>query len=225
MENMIISQFEVRLYKQLEDFFSKQGFELLLDKKQFRKTTAAGFQNIIFSITEAKRGVSANGLPIDQYWVEVNFGVRNNQVEQIAQQFLNNAIDFRSDANTLVINIGKFNDLKYFRFKIEDEDDFEGITEQISEFFLQSGLDFMANNANFFNLEKIINFEPNKPCKYIYNQVHRVFKGVIAAKLADKRHFSEIIEIYRNYLFKVGTDDELINYERLVSYLLYYSRN
>jgi hypothetical protein len=225
MENMIISQFEVRLYNQLEDFFAKHGFELLHDKKQFRKTTATGFQNIILSVSEAKSGISATGLPIDQFWVEVNFGVRNNQIEQIAQQFLNNSVDFRNDANTFVINIGKFNDLKYFRFKIEDEDDFDGITDQISDFFLQSGIPFMANNSNFNNLEKVLNFDPTKPCKYLYNQVHRAFKGIIAAKLGDKRHFSELIEIYRNYLFKVGTDDELINYERLVSYLLYYSRN
>ena len=212
---MILSKFEVKLYQRMEFFFQSHGFDLLSEQKQFRKTTQNGFQNIIFSVSETQK----------ECWIEVNFGVRYEFIEQIAQQFLNNALGYRPSANTLVISVGKFLDLKYFRFKVTNEDDLGKTLNEIEDIFEKKGFDFLekANNLSF--IEETLNDSPAQSCRYLYNQVHRCFKGIIAAKLADNQNFATIINIYRHFLLKNGTDQDLMNYERLVSFLNHYNAN
>lgn len=212
---MIHSHFETKLYEQLDAFFQSQGFGFLPDQKQYRKSTQNGFQNIIFSISETE----------NVFWVEVNFGVRFEFVEQIAQQFLNNSFGYRPAANTLVISIGKFLDIKYFRYKVTNEADFERVTEEIRSFFEEKGFDFLdrADSLNF--IEDTLNDSPAIPCRYLYNQVHRCFKGIVAAKLSDNCNFATITNIYRHFLLKNGTDEDLLNYERMITFLHHYNAN
>jgi hypothetical protein len=212
---MIISQFEVKIYQKLEDFFFEEGFELLIDKKQFRKITHDNFQNAIFSISDSNGDI----------WIEVNFGVRNGQIEQFAQQFLNNRINFRADANTLVTNIGKFSGQKHFRFKIRDEYDLENVIAEIKDFFATKGFNFMENASNLNEIDRILNEDPTKPCLFLYNQIHRCFKGLVAAKLVNRRDFAELMDKYRDILIFSASDEELLNFERMIGFLLHYNAN
>lgn len=212
---MILSKFEVKFYQQLEEFFQGHDFNLNLDNKQFRKATQNGFQNVIFSISETQK----------EFWIEVNFGIRYEFIEQLAQQFLNNTRGNRSSANTLVISFGKFQNLKYFRFKVTDEDELYKILEEIKSFFKHRGFRFLEEAACLVKIDDLINDMPTKPCRYLYNQIHRCFKGVIAAKLTDNHSFTTITNIYRHFLLKNGSDEELLNYERLVSFLHFYNPN
>ncbi len=212
---MIISQFEVRIYQKLEDFFSEEGFELMIDKKQFRKIKYDSFQNIIFSISDNKSDI----------WIEVNFGIRNEQIEHFAQQFLNNHAKFRPDANTLIINIGKFNGLKHFRYKVKDEDSLDDIIGEIKDFFITKGFNFMESASNIHEIDRILNENPEKPCQLLYNQIHRCFKGTIAAKLANRPNFADLMDKYRDTLIFSATDEELLNYERMIGHLLHYNAN
>jgi len=212
---MILSNFEVKFYQTLEVFFQRSGFNLLVEQKQFRKATQNGFQNIIFSISETQKEV----------WIEVNFGVRHEFIEEIAQQFLNNVRGYRPAANTLVISLGKFQNLKYFRFKVIDEDNLCEIIEEMKLFFELWGFKFLEEASNLSKINNLINDMPVKPCRYLYNQVHRCFKGVIVAKLIDDYNFTTITNVYRHFLIKNGTDEELLNFERLVSFLHFYHPN
>ena len=63
-----------------------------------------------------------------------NFGCRNEQVEQIAQQFLNNLPDYRLDANTLLLSIGRFSGLQYFRLETHSPDELVDVCAKIEEF-------------------------------------------------------------------------------------------
>lgn len=212
---MILTKFEVKFYQRLEQFFQSQGFILIMEQKQFRKATQNGFQNIIFSVSETQK----------EYWVEVNFGVRHEFIEQIAQQFLNNAHIYRPSANTLVTSIGKFEEKKYFRFRVVEEDDLDNIIEQIIDFFNEKGFAFLEKADSLFFIEETLNDSPTMPCRYLYNQVHRCFKGAIAAKLTDNTHFNMITNFYRHFLIKNGTDDDLLNYERMITFLLHFNAN
>ena len=212
---MILSKFEVKFYQRLESFFQLYGFDLVLDQKQFRKATQNGFQNIIFSVSETQK----------EFWIEVNFGVRHEFMEQIAQQFLNNARGYRPSANTIIISIGKFQDLKYFRYKVTDEEELNKILEEVKSFFEETGFNFLDKTNNLISIDDILNDSPTKSCRLVYNQVHRCFKGLIAAKLTDNNNFATITNIYRHYLLKNGTDDDLLNYERLISFLNHYNAN
>lgn len=215
---MSIKTTEAKLYYALYDFFEAEGFRLLMDKKQFRKSTPAGFVNIIFSVSEYEKDTDA--------WVEVHIGCRNDQIEQIAQQFLNvNLVDFRADVNTLIISTGKYNDVKYFRYKIQNDDDLADTCDAIKEFMTYSGFSFLNSVIKLSDIDRILNSFPHKPSKYLYNQIHRCYKGLIAAKLNDSPRYQQLEDIYRDYLGKFANETEFQNYERLTTYLKYYSNN
>lgn len=209
---------EAKIYDALYSFFLNEGFELLIEKKQFRKITPTGFINVIFSISEYEKD--------SDVWVEVHIGGRNHQIEQIAQQFLNvNLMDFRADANTVVISTGKYNDVKYFRYKIHDSDDLHEACASIRNFMNTTGLGFLKKVSQLSEINRLLNRTPTQPSKYLYNQIHRCFKGLIAAKLTENPRYLQLIETYRKYVHQNGTETELQNYERLVAYLQYYSAN
>jgi len=211
-----ITPFETELYAKLGDFFTQRGFVLLLPKKQFRKITDTGFQNVILSVSQYE----------DETWLEVNFGLRHEHIEQTAQQFLSNHEDFRADANTLVVSIGKFNDARYFRYKIGGEADLDDACELIKEFLLTRGFLFLSQYATLPDLDRLLNAQPTQPCKYLYNQIHRGFKGLIAARLTGSDDFLRLADVYRNQLVRLGASfPELHQYERLLSFLLYHSVN
>ena len=213
---MLVKPFEITLYHKLRLFFKEQGFVLMADKKQFRKVTPTGFQNVIFTATSYD----------DEIWLEVNFGCRNNQVEQIAQQFIGNTRDFWSESNTIVVSIGKYNDAKYFRFKIMTEPDIEDVCDIIKDFLITQGFPFLNQSDNLLVLNDIFNKYPKKPCKYLYNQVHRSFKGIITAKLIHEEKFLDLTDKHRQNLIRIGaTHEDLLTFERLLSFLLYHSPN
>ena len=213
---MLLKPFESDIYENLRLFFNSQGYSLMPAKKQFRKITDAGFHNVIFTTTAYENEV----------WLEVNLGCRNNQVEQIAQQFLGNTRDFWADSNSLVISIGKFNNAKYFRYKMASTLDVLDVCEEVKDFLLTQGFPFLKNLDTLASLHEIYNKTPKKPCKFLYNQVHRCFKGLITAKLAYSEEFLDLADIHRNTLMRIGaTSEELLTFERLLSYLLYLSVN
>jgi hypothetical protein len=213
---MLTSPFDTELYEKLSTFFTGYGFDLLPERKQFRKVTDIGFQNVILSSTDYE----------EETWLEVNVGLRHDQIEWAAQQFLGNLDEFREDANTLVISIGKFNDVHYFRYKILNHDDLDDACDQIKGFLEEEGFRFLEEHQHLDALHHLFNDEPTRPCKYVYNQVHRCYKGLTAARLINSPHFLRLSDVYRNQLVRQGaTMQDLHNYERLLSYLLYHSVN
>lgn len=213
---MLVKPFEIALYEKLSSFFKQHDFVLLADKKQFRKVTPRGFQNVIFTATSYD----------DEIWLEVNFGCRNNQIEQIAQQFLGNSRDFWKESNTIVVSIGKYNDAKYFRYKIMTQPDIEDVCDIVKDFLILEGFPFLEVSDNLDSLNAIFNKQPHRPCKYVYNQVHRSFKGIINAKLVHDENFLDLTDKHREHLIRIGaTQEELLTFERLLSFLLYHSPN
>lgn len=213
---MTLTHFETNLYGHLSPFFSAQQFFLLAEKKQYRKNTATGFQNAIMS----------PAFYSDETWLEINFGCRNEQVEQIAQQFLNNLPDFRPDANTIIISIGKFQNLPYFRHKIASDDDLTAVCQSIQAFFHEHGFAFMEQANSLAGVDALLNEHPNQPSRYVYNQTHRCYKALIAARLNHNPRFDGLIDSYRHQLARQTQNPyEQLNFERLIAYLLHYSAN
>ncbi|GAB3946182.1 hypothetical protein GCM10028805_16260 [Spirosoma harenae] len=213
---MTTTSFETSLYQQLAPFFMGYGFSLLSDKKQFRRATPSGFQNIILSSVFYP----------DDTMLEVNFGCRHEQVEQIAQQFLNNIPDLRSDANTLLLSIGRFSGSQTFRYKIHSEEDLSVVCGQITQFFTSYGFDFLTTSSTLSTLDQLLNESPGEPCQYLYNQMHRCYKGLIAARLNHNPYFEGLVDRYRYLLIRQTQNPyEQMHFERLIAYLQHYSAN
>ncbi|GAB4018788.1 hypothetical protein [Spirosoma koreense] len=213
---MTITPFETNLYQHLAPFFMGHEYTLLSEKKQFRRITQSGFQNVILSSV-----FYSNDTMLD-----VNFGCRNEQVEQIAQQFLNNLPDLRADANTLIVSISRFSGSQHPRYKIHSDDELADVCEKIERFFDQQGFDFLASASVLPTLDRLLNEFPSQPCPYVYNQTHRCYKGLIAARLNHNPHFDGLIDRYRHLLFRQTQNPyEQIHFERLIAYLQHYSAN
>jgi hypothetical protein len=213
---MSLSKVESQLYARLEDFLADKGFVMRPDLKQFRRPLATGFQNVILSFSPYAA----------ETYLEVNIGTRVDMVEHTAQQFLDNMPEFWPEANTVVVSVGKINDTKYFRYRIADEDDLRNCADQIVDFMEQRGFMFLDYASHLKNLDAMFNAKPNEPVKYLYNQVHRCFKGLVIARLQHNPQFLALVDKYQAKLPKLGVSQATIQeYDRLVSFLLHFSAN
>ena len=213
---MTLTPFETTLFQHLTPFFGTHQYVLMPERKQYRRQTDTGFQNVILS--PAFYG--------DETMLEVNFGCRNEQVEQIAQQFLNSLTDYRPDANTLILSIGRFNGLQYFRYKIHSDDELADACERIQTFFEKRGFDFLGTSCSLPTLDRLFNEQPDTPSIYVYNQTHRCYKGLIAARLNHSPQFDSLIDTYRQLLIQQTQNPyEQLHFERLIKYLQHYSAN
>lgn len=213
---MDIKEFETKIFHGLSQFFEAESFAMLIDKKQFRKTTSIGFANVIFILLDYENDT----------WADVHIGIRNNQIEQIAQQFLNiNLDDFQTDVNTLVISIGKYHNNKYFRYKLTDDEELHQICSSVKDFMLSEGFSFLHENQDLQHIDHLINATYHQTNKYVYNQIHRCFKGLICAKLTANSRYTLIKESYKNYINQNGSLPEQESFDRLINYLYYYNPN
>lgn len=208
--------FETNLFRHLSQFFADHHYLLLADQKQFRKITPTGFQNVIFSPSFYQ----------DEIWVDILFGTRNQQIEQIAQQFLRNTPEFRDHANTTIVALGKFRDTPYFRYKLKPDESTETLCRDVESFFRKDGFAFLDKHGRIDAIDTLLNSQPDQPCKFLYNQTHRCYKGLIAAHLNHNPHFDGLIDRYRLELQRqTQNPHEQLQFERLIAYLLHYSAN
>ncbi|MFT5618934.1 MAG: hypothetical protein ACI85I_002169 [Arenicella sp.] len=213
---MTIQEFDTALYDKLYDFFVEHEFEMNAPKKQFRRLTNNGFQNVLFSTSEYE----------GEIWLEVNLGVRINAVEQIVQQFLDNQKGFREDAMTVIVSVGKLTNNKYFRYKVVNEDDLESVCLAVKEFMRTQGFQFLNVYNKIESLDSLLNKNPHKPTHYLYNQVHRCFKGAVLARLNFNPKFEQIILKYHHFLATLNAKQtHLERFDKLETFLTHYSPN
>ncbi len=213
---MTLTPFETQLYKQLTPFFNEYGYDLLPEKKQYRLMTPTGFQNVLLS--PAYYGAETI--------LDVNFGCRHDQIEQIAQQFLNNLSGYRADANTLVLSIGRFRGQLYTRYTIGTDHQLADVCGQIQDFFLTTGFPFLNETVALPALDRLLNQFPDEPCRYVYNQTHRYYKGLIAACLNHNPRADALTDVYRHQLVQQTQNPHAqFHFERLINFLHHYSAN
>ena len=213
---MTLTPFETHLYEQLTPFFCGYGYVLLPEKKQYRLTTSTGFQNVLLSPAYYDK----------ETVLTVNFGCRNEQIEQIAQQFLNNLSGYQADANTLVVSIGKFSGQLYARYTIGSTNELSGVCQRIQRFFVDAGFPFLEKSSSLPALDQLLNQYPDELCRYIYNQVHRSYKGLIAAYLTHNPHTQKLTDMYRQQLIRETQNPHAQHhFERLINFLSHYSAN
>lgn len=211
-----MTYFEITLFERLRDFFAAAGYAYVPDQKQFRQRTRTGFRNVILSMSNYE----------DEMWVEVTLGVRKDHVEKTVQQFLSGRTAFHTEANTALISIGKLTQNPYFRYKVVNDEDLELCQEQISQFMDTQGFDFLSDLDHLRRLNHIFNHRPKKPCKYIHNQRHRCFKGLVIARLSQHPQYEQLKDTYREVLQVQGSSDFImLNYTRLIDLLEHYSVN
>lgn len=204
------------LFLELSNFFYRNDFELILAKDQFRRNTENGFQNVILSVSQYD----------EEAYIQVNIGIRNNQVEDFVHQFTSYFIDFKEDSNTIILSIGKFLDTPQHKYKVSNETDLKKVSKEIEDFMNVAGFFFLERNSTLSALDRLINAEPEAPNKYFYNLLHGYLKGIIIAKLNQNPRFEQIAKIYQQNIIRNGfPTNQIENYAKLFNFLKSFSTN
>ncbi|AKD55690.1 hypothetical protein [Spirosoma radiotolerans] len=213
---MTSTSFETLLYQHLTPLFQRHQFVLLPEKRQYRNLTDAGFQTVMLFPTFYDH----------ETILDVQLGCRNDQVEQIAQQFQTSQAISRPDANTLTAFITQFADYSSARFSIHSEKELLAVCDQIEQFFVSVGFDFLTASCALPAIDRLLNGQPEQLCPYVPNQMHRCYKGLIAASLNHNRHFKDLVDTYRHvFVQQTQNSYEQIRFERLIAFLQHYSAN
>lgn len=93
-------------------------------------------------------------------------------------------------------------------------------------YMTESGFSFLQSAESLSGIDTLLNESPGQPSRYVYNQTHRCYKAIIAARLTNNPHFDGLIDRYRHQLnVQTRNPYEQLNFERLVAFLLHYSMN
>ncbi len=202
----------------LEGFLSKQGFELLLAKQQFRKQGAHGFQNIIPTLSTYEQE--------QETLVEFNLGVRLDIVEDLVNQFTQHLVDFQPDTNTLLTSMGRLLDKPFMRFKIKNESDVQQVAQNFMQFMEQQGFKSLNSFSKLPYLEQLTNQNPEQAHPYYYNNYHRCLKGLTLARLNQRIDFETLAKIYQQQLVRRNAPPvQQNNFKKLHHYLSHFSVN
>lgn len=206
---------EKRLLMLLQPIFEAKGFQLMKHLHQFRKKTDGGFQNIIISVSGSE--------PV---LVEINIGTRVDLVEELAYQFTTGLRSFQENSNTLITSMGRIIQQPYFRFEVTRTDDVQEVADRICGFMQEQGFGFLDKYTTISELDKLFNDNPREKLPYAYNHLNRCLRGIVLARMADRKDFPAIAATYRNTLVKSSTAPPLLEkYDKLVNHLKTFSFN
>lgn len=202
----------------LDGFLSKQGFELILSKQQFRKQGTHGFQNIIPTLSTYEQA--------QETLVEFNLGVRLDIVEDLVNQFTQHLADFQADTNTLLTSMGRLLDKPFLRFNIKNESDVQQVSQNFMQFMEQQGFKFLDHISKLAHLEQLTNQNPDQVHPYFYNNYHRCLKGLTLARLNHRTDFETLAQIYQRQLLRRNAPPvQQNNFKKLHHYLSHFSVN
>lgn len=227
---------EKTIYTHLMPFLSEQGFQMVNPQpgigggerwgiavhgiaapgKEFRKSTPGGFKSVMFSF----------GSNEGEQVLNVHLGLRFNIVESLVSQFLREDGDHPEGQHTIVASLHRFNHPPLPKLVLTDESSLQLACKQIREFMQKKGFRFLNTFDKLKRIDACLNREPFLPSPYIQNQIHRCFKAIIMARLLQRTNFEALCAVYQNSLQNQKTSEKVLeNYQKLVTYLRYFSFN
>jgi hypothetical protein len=192
------------------------GFEHIPHYQQFRKETAFGFQNLLYSITHYE----------DENWVDIFIGIRHHIVESLAYPFTTGWIDFQPHSNTLISSIHHLQDQPYRKYKLASPKDAVEIVDAIHNYLLQEGLAQLSDLQNIKAIHQVLNKHPQDSCTWSLNYSNRALRGIVAAKLVFEPNFNQLVEQYlQGFETRATTSKALEQFKKLLQFLHTYTPN
>ncbi|HAA15081.1 MAG TPA: hypothetical protein DCE41_26655 [Cytophagales bacterium] len=211
----IVENLEERVFLELAPTLEAAGFREFRAMKQFRRPTQTGFQNILLSI-------SGQG----PYVLEVHLGIRSHMVEELLQQFVSIPLHFAPHATTLHAPLYQIDHAIPRRFRFDSEKEVAAMCEFVLEVMQDTGFDYFEEHSAIDAIDRVLNEAPDRDSPFLYNQLHRCFRGLIVAKMAQNLELPQLIDTYHKHLERKAAPQSLINrYERLAVLLHNFSLN
>ena len=204
------------LAEAMQDSPILRGYTWLPGKRQFRCTTAAGFQDLIFSISAYE----------DAVWAELHLGLRLSAVEDVVLHFTRTLPGFHPDAHTVILSEGKLIGQPYLRHEVRHTTDLDALAAQWLDFWQAQAQPFLDAHFHLTGVDRLLNQNLAGKSPYLPNPAHRYLKGLVVAKLLQRPRFEQLVPQYRAYLAQTPTGSLLLtDFDRLAGYLLKMSLN
>lgn len=192
------------------------GFEWLEAFQQFRRKTAFGFQCIILSISNYD----------DLSILELHFGIRFNQVEDLAFPYTNGLKGFSKESMTLVVSSAKLKKLPFLRWELAGQNDVIEASKESLLLVNQVGLLFFQQYDSMEALDALFNKKPEEKVMMLNNPINRCIRGITIAFLSHRSNFEDLSKKYREILQNLfATNLNLKKYDELVLFLKTYHQN
>lgn len=208
---------EKHIYNHLQPIFSQHAYEKLPGKNQFRQKSPHGFRNVHLSLNGDTEG----------YFIHIQLGTRIEKVERVVEQFMEGSEEQANEKQTAVASLSRFYQQQRGKlYLLADESKLQHICHQIADFIQKKGFCFLESLSKLPRIDPLINRRPDLPSPYMYNQIHRCFKGITMASILHRTDFEKLVSTYQNSLYSQGVRPEVSdNFSRLVNYLRYFSFN
>ena len=192
------------------------GFELHSGMRQYRRPEAYGYSCVILSAVEYE-GI---------HLLDVHLGSRIDLVEELAYQFTNGLKDYGPQSTTFITSVGRVKNQRIHRYRYRNSVEREEVEQRLVHFFNEQGLDFLDSVNNLQTLDNIYNSKPEVACRYTYNQGNRAIRGMTIARILNRKDFRKLAaEHWKALLRQKQPNNILLNYQKLISLLAYYSVN
>ncbi|MEM6767158.1 MAG: hypothetical protein AAF655_19630, partial [Bacteroidota bacterium] len=181
------------LMEEMGEEMGNRNYLPISAKQQFRRTDFVGFQNCLFNISTYE----------DVIILEVQLGIRIQEVEDIVFPYTRSSLSFKNDSHTLLISQAKLIGTSIKRYKVRDVYELDYAIHQLNNFLWSQGFPFLDENRSLAKAESLLNAHPRSPSLFFHNQFHRCLKGITAAYLIKRPDRHKLADIYASNLKKL----------------------
>ena len=162
--------------KEFEPFFAVYDFRYIPDYNQFRKNTATGFLNVVFSISEYEY----------ETVLELFLGVRHQKIEKIAGLYLDIRPDYKPHSTTLLASMNKFFNTDAYRFIFKNtREEKDRVMNIVLNLFRQKCEPELVRINDLEYMNQLFNGQPHTPNPLLVNVFNRAIRGLAIAYYKD----------------------------------------
>ena len=200
----------------LSPFAAEHGLQWLARQSQFRAREPYGFRSLIVSVSHYAQ----------DSMVELHLGLRNDLIETTAFRYTDGLTVFAPDSLTLVASTAKLRGLRTDRHLIATEADADRVMRSLLTWIGREGPAFWERYASLGQIDAALNHQPEAPTYLIPNAQLRCFRGLVAARYAQRPGWEQLIPVYRRELQRLYATPALLHgYVQLATFLRSYLPN
>lgn len=176
----------------------EQGFRPWEGRSAFMRKRQDGFHALLISVSPYP----------EEWWVEVQVGIRLDLVEESAFQFTQGLQDFHPYSLTAHVPLHVLSGSAYKRF-ICPPNDWATLRQEVEPALHEHAWPFFEKYSQLLALEKAYNSDPRSACYLHANRFYRCFRGMVLAKATHQRQMATLGQIYADELNRHGAPEQL----------------
>lgn len=139
------------------------------------------------------------------YRVVPSVGVRIEQIESIFHLSSNFEKKFQTHTSTIESELWRWKGEKNkYQYNLEASENIELVVEKLLDDFNGVCLDFFDQYSSVDAVDALLNDDPEQSCVFQLLDYSRCSHGIIAAKLNERKNYSEIAKIYADRMQNIN---------------------